>query len=317
MTTEPDSQPTPGISVIIPAYNQPRMLGEALRSVRDQTVPPAEIIVIDDCSTDPLELTTSFSPDLPLRFIRQRQNLGPARTVVHGISEARYELIAMLNHDDMWEPEFLQRLADVLRSDPEACLAFCDHGIMDADGQHDGHRSSEQSIRYTRVHLAAGRLVGPSLYRSALVDKVIASSSFALVRRDALDLTLIGAGADMWDYFLTVGVCRTGLPAVYVAERLGWYRVSPTMLSATHADPRKRIEMARPQIAIFTNILLSHQFRSVHGAMCKRLGFVIRHTLTAALHTRSVSSMLRALSRIVAGIRDAGRLSRRSTINST
>lgn len=46
------------VSVVIPAYNQPRMLSEALRSVQEQTVAPAEVIVIDDCSAEPLELVT-------------------------------------------------------------------------------------------------------------------------------------------------------------------------------------------------------------------------------------------------------------------
>ncbi len=311
MTSETDSRPTAGVSVVIPAYNQPRMLAEALTSVQGQTAPPAEIIVIDDCSDEPLELATAYSPDLPLRFVRHAENRGPAASVVHGIREAHCELITTLNHDDMWEPEFLERLTGALDAHPEACLAFCDHGIMRADGQHDERLSSEQSTRYTRARLTAGLLAGERLYESALLDKAVASSSFALVRRYALDLPLIGAGSDMWDYFLAVGACRTGHPAAYVAERLGWYRISPTMLSATHANPSKQIEMARPQTAALLVILWSPQLRPIHRAVYRRLGVAVRHSLAVAIRTRSVRSTARAMERILAGVRDAKGLSDR------
>jgi len=294
-----------GVSVVIPAYNQPRMLAEALRTVQAQTKPPAEIIVIDDCSEEPLEFTIPSFPDLPVRLIRHQENRGPAASVVHGIREAQCELIAMLNHDDTWEPEFLDRLTNALHTFPEAWFAFCDHGIMGADGRHDERRSCEQSTRYARAHLTAGILEGARLYEAALLQKAVAASSFVLARREALDLALIGAGADMWDYFLAVGACRTGHPAAYVAERLGWYRVSPTMLSATHADPRKQIEMARPQTAILVVILRSRLFRPVHRAALGRLVLVVRHALAAAVRSHSLRSVGTAIARIIAGARDA------------
>ena len=54
--------------------------------------------------------------------------------MVHGIQQARGELIAVLNHDDAWEPAFLERLTLALEAHTEAGLAFCDHGVMHADG---------------------------------------------------------------------------------------------------------------------------------------------------------------------------------------
>ena len=287
------------------------MLGEALESVSGQTAPLTEIIVIDDCSEDRLELVTRYSPDLPLRFVRHLENRGPAASVVHGIREARCELIAILNHDDTWEPEFLDRLTGALDANPEACLAFCDHGIVRADGRRDERRSTEQSTRYARSSLHAGLQSGTRLYESALLDKAVAASSFALVRRDALDLALIGVGADMWDYFLVVGACRTGRPAAYVAERLGWYRISPTMLSATHADPRKRIQLVRTQVAILTVILRSRRLRPIHRPIRRRLGSAIARSLAVATRTRDPRNVARVASLILAGIGDAKRLSKR------
>lgn len=293
------------------------MLSDALRGVQEQTVAPAEIIVIDDCSEQPLELTTDIPLDLPVRFVRHSQNLGPAGSVVHGIREARFELVTTLNHDDVWEPQFLERLGDALESHPEACFAFCDHGIMRADGEHDERLSRKQSERFGRSGLETGLLTGAPLYKAAVLDKAAAASSFMLVRRAALDLTLIAAGADMWDYFLAVGACRAGDAAAFVGERLGWYRVSPTMLSATWVDPRKQVEMARAQTAILMVILSSPQFAPIHAAVRRRLVFAIRRALAAAVRIRSVRSIGTVVAQIVAGARDAKRLVRQDPESSS
>ena len=104
----------------------------------------------------------------------------------------------------------------------------------------------------------------------------------------------------------------TGRPAVYVAERLGWYRVSPTMLSATHADPHKQIELARPQTAILVIVLRSRRLRAIHRAAGRRLGAAIGRSLATAVSTRKLRSVARAIVCILAGARDARRLSSRN-----
>jgi glycosyltransferase involved in cell wall biosynthesis len=298
----------PSISVVIPAYNQPQMLAHALRGVRGQTVAPIETIVVDDCSEQPLERTTDVPPGLPARFIRHAENTGPAGSVAHGIRAARGELISILNHDDVWEPRFLERLGDALNVHPEASFAFCDHGVMLADARPDERLSHEQSRRFGRLGLQTGLLTGAQLYKAALQDKAVAASSFTLVRRAALDLRLIEAGGDSWDYFLGVGACGAGDAAAYVGERLGWYRLSPTMLTTTWSDPRKQIEMARQQIAILLVILRSPKFAPVHGDARRRLVVAIRHALMAAVRTRSPRSLGTVAVRMREGARDAQRI---------
>ncbi len=297
------------VSVVIPAYNQPHMLGEALASVSAQTAPPAEVVVIDDCSPQPLQPATACPLGLPLRFVRHAANRGPAGSVVHGIREAQCELIALLNHDDAWEPTFLERLTAALAAHPDACLAFCDHGVMDADGRHNQRLSAAQSERYGRAALCPGPLAGAELQRAAILRKAIAGSSFVLARRAALDLALIGAGSDTWDYALAVGACRSGRPAVYVGERLGWYRVSPTMLSATHAHPRRRIELVRPHAAVSLVVLRSPQLRPVHRAVRRRLLSATGRALAVAARTGDPRNLARLCAALAAGRDDARTLS--------
>lgn len=298
------------MSVVIPAYNQPRMLSEALGGVRAQTVAPAEVIVVDDCSEQPLAQTTEVPGGLSVRFVRNPENLGPGASVVRGIRESHGDLLGTLNHDDVWEPLFLERLVGALDEHPEACFAFCDHGVMLADGSHDEQRSREQSARFGRLGLSGGLLTGERLYRTALLDKAVAASSFTLVRRAALDLELIAAGADTWDYCVAVGACRAGDSAVYVDERLGWYRVSPTMLSTTWVDPAKQVQLARAQTMALMVILLSARLAAVHPQVRRRLGLAVRHALMAALRTRDPRSMVTVIARILAGAREARRLVR-------
>jgi glycosyltransferase involved in cell wall biosynthesis len=286
------------------------MLSEALRSVHEQTVAPTEVIVIDDCSERPLEPRADVPPGLPVRFIRQTENLGPAGSVVHGIREAQGDLIGTLNHDDAWEPRFLERLGGALKDRPEADFAFCDHGVMLADGRHDERLSREQSARFGRLGLQTGLLTGERLYRVGLLQKAVAASSFTLARRPALDLELIAAGGDMWDYCLAVGACRAGGGALYVGERLGWYRFSSTMLTTTWIEPRKQVEMARAQTMVLTVMLRSPQFTSIHRAVRKRLALAVRHALIAALRTRDPRSIATVTARVLAGARDAQRLVR-------
>jgi glycosyltransferase involved in cell wall biosynthesis len=295
---------------VIPAYNQPRMLSEALAGVRDQTVAPDEVIVIDDCSEQALEQVTQVPDGLSVRFVRNPENLGPGGSVVRGIREARGDLLSTLNHDDVWEPPFIERLSGALEAHPQASFAFCDHGVMLADGRHDEQRSREQSARFGRAALQAGLLSGERLYRAALLDKAVAASSFTLVRRSALDLQLIAAGADMWDYCVAVGACKVSDSAVYISERLGWYRVSPTMLSTTWVDPAKQVKLAQAQTMALMAILLSARFASLHPDARRRLLLAIRHALMAALRTRDPRSIVDVTGRMLAGARDARRVVR-------
>ena len=110
------------ISVILPVYNGERFLAEAIGSVLGQTLPPHEIIVVDDGSTDS---TAQIVADLaaaaavPLRYVYQ-ENQGPAAARNHGIRLAQGELIAFQDADDLWSAEKLVTQAALLRRYPQA-----------------------------------------------------------------------------------------------------------------------------------------------------------------------------------------------------
>jgi succinoglycan biosynthesis protein ExoO len=102
-------------SVIIPAYNVSCMIGRAIRSAAAQTLPPFEILVIDDCSTDhTVEVVKALGREIPsLRLLSTPANGGPSAARNAGLREAKADWIALLDADDAWKPGRLERLSEV------------------------------------------------------------------------------------------------------------------------------------------------------------------------------------------------------------
>lgn len=101
------------ISVVIPAYNAARFLPRCLASVAAQTHAPAEIIVVDDGSTDD---TGTIAENLGAKVIR-RPNGGLSAARNTGIECASGEWIALLDADDMWEPQKLAAQVELVSGD--------------------------------------------------------------------------------------------------------------------------------------------------------------------------------------------------------
>ncbi len=103
------------VSVIIPAYNCSRFIGEAIRSVLDQDCRPAEVIVVDDGSTDDTaEVARSFGP--PVQVLSQAHSgIGAARN--RAIAACHCEYLAAIDADDVWVRGKLARQVAVLASD--------------------------------------------------------------------------------------------------------------------------------------------------------------------------------------------------------
>jgi succinoglycan biosynthesis protein ExoO len=102
-------------SVIIPAYNVSGNVDRAIRSAAAQTLPPLEILVIDDCSTDnTVEVVQALSREIPsLRLYSTPVNGGPSGARNVGLRAAKGDWIGLLDADDAWKPGRLQRLLEV------------------------------------------------------------------------------------------------------------------------------------------------------------------------------------------------------------
>ena len=107
------------LSVVIPLYNKELYIGRAIKSVLRQTVIPDEIIVIDDGSNDRgCEVVKEFHHPRIKLFNQTNKGVSGARN--RGITEAKGELIAFLDSDDEWKPNFLETIINLHKRFPQA-----------------------------------------------------------------------------------------------------------------------------------------------------------------------------------------------------
>jgi glycosyltransferase involved in cell wall biosynthesis len=109
------------VSVVIPAFNAERFLAAAIESVQAQTLNVAEIIVVDNGSID---RTAEIAADLGVVIVEERER-GVSRARNTGISQCRQEWIALLDADDLWDPEKIQRQWAAIQACPNAGLVAC------------------------------------------------------------------------------------------------------------------------------------------------------------------------------------------------
>jgi glycosyltransferase involved in cell wall biosynthesis len=138
------------VSVVIPAWNPGPVLAEAIESAVTQLPTPLEVLVVDDGSTEALAV-----PDHPLvRVIRQEKNAGVSAARNRGIREARGDLVAFLDADDVWYAGKLA--AQVALMCPEVGLCSCDFEIIEPTGKRNGwggHGGSyRQLLRGNSIH---------------------------------------------------------------------------------------------------------------------------------------------------------------------
>jgi glycosyltransferase involved in cell wall biosynthesis len=110
------------ISVLIPTYNRGDLIGETLDSILCQTLPPKEVIVVDDGSQDDTALIISKYND-KIRYLRQ-DNAGQCVARATGLEHATSSWIALCDSDDIWLPQHLEKLAAAVSLKPNASL-YC------------------------------------------------------------------------------------------------------------------------------------------------------------------------------------------------
>jgi len=107
-------------SIIIPLYNKEKYVENALKSILNQTFTDYEIIIVDDGSTDKSRVLISKYLSNKIRIIDHIKNKGLSAARNTGIKNATSNYITFLDADDLWHPNFLQTINDLISSLPEA-----------------------------------------------------------------------------------------------------------------------------------------------------------------------------------------------------
>lgn len=150
----------PLVSVVIPAYNAERWISETLRSVQAQTYQNLEIIVVDDDSPDGLAriVRDMAADDARIRLVR-KENGGVSAARNTGIEEARGDLIAPVDADDIWYPEKIEKqvgrfLAAKSGEGVRLGLVYCWSQSIDESGRATGpklSRAVEEGMVYDEL----------------------------------------------------------------------------------------------------------------------------------------------------------------------
>ncbi|MFN9601112.1 MAG: glycosyltransferase family 2 protein [Dolichospermum sp.] len=226
----------PLVSVIIPTYNRPEYLKQAINSAVQQIYQNIEIIVCDNCSSEnPESLIESFH-DSRIKFHRHPENIGMLANQLHAFKMAQGKYIASLHDDDMWNEDFLLKLVPPLEANSDLILAFCDQYIIDAQGQINQKGTEINSLSYKRDQISPGEHHNfREITKIGLIDKSIPTAASCVIRNGVINWEMISPEVGgMWDLYLTYICCISGYGVYYVPEKLTKYREherTDTMLS--------------------------------------------------------------------------------------
>lgn len=214
----------PAVTVIVPAYNVAPYLGEALQSIKNQRFSDYEVIIVDDGSPDDVAgAAQPFLSDSRFHMVRI-ENLGLSGARNHGISLARTPLVSMLDGDDRYRPDYLEKMVGKLNEFPDADFVTCDaisFGTMANDGERFSARyPQDEPITLARLLRREVTVFGLCTIRTAAIRAV---GGYDLALRSSEDL-------DLWLRLLSAG----GVGRL-VAEPLVDYRRHTASLSNNRA----------------------------------------------------------------------------------
>lgn len=219
----------PTVSVIIPAYNAARYIGEALKSVSNQTFASHEAVVINDGSPDTEELERKIQAyPCTIQYIKQ-ENRGAAAARNAGLRAAKGEFVAFLDADDRWLPTFLEEQLEFLKSG-NADLVYSD-ALLFGESPVDGRTFME-------VQPSCGTVTPESLLA---VDVTVLTSAVLARKVPIFDVGLFdetikrGHDFDLW-----LRLAKHGVRFAYQCKVLAEHRIVESGLSGNTLSQLER-----------------------------------------------------------------------------
>jgi len=203
------------VSVIVPSYNHAQFIEATLRSVVKQTLAPAELMVIDDGSSDGspsvIERVLNDCP-FPCELL-VRDNRGLCATLNEGFERSAGNYFAYLGSDDLWLPDFLKARVRLLESRPDAVLAYGHTYFIDEENRIID--STADWATYTDGDV-----------RKMLLQTTAPMSPTVLYRRETLEHQLWNEESKLEDYDLYLRLSEYGPFAFDPGVLSAWRRHS-------------------------------------------------------------------------------------------
>src|SRR6266850_943847 len=237
----------PLVSVVIPAYNVAPYISETLATVFAQTFSDFEVIIVNDGSPDTEEFERAIMPYRErVRYLKQ-ENHGASAARNTGLRAALGELIAFLDADDLWSPDYLKEQLKFI--DEQGCdLACADAMIFGVSA--DAGRSYMDSLMATAP--PAGRVTFLELVNA---DRSLITSGVVVRRELVLEVGLFDeALRNAQDFDLWLRLARHGAHLAYQRKVLLSYRSRANSLSGDAINSHQR------ELRVFDKIEQSYEF---------------------------------------------------------
>jgi glycosyltransferase involved in cell wall biosynthesis len=204
----------PRFAVVIPAYRAEAFILKTIKAVAAQTLPPAEVIVVDDGSTDGtctvVEAFAREKPLFPIKLVRESHR-GPGASRNTGIYAAEAEWIAFLDADDLWHPEKLGVVSRTIGAHPEANFFCHNELLLELDGS--------ESVSDYGAGFFPGRSLAAQLFeRNRFSTSAVVCRRSLLLEAGGFDESLTSAQ----DYELWLRLAPNVVP-MFIPEVLGTY----------------------------------------------------------------------------------------------
>lgn len=215
----------PLISVITPAYNAARFIGETIESVQKQTYSNWEMIIVDDCSTDDtVQIVESYQEKDPrIRLYKLEKNSGSAVARNTAMEQAKGRYIAFLDSDDRWLPEKLEKQLQFMQ-EKDIAFSFTTYVRMLEDGTR------------TRAYSNTPEVVG---YDDLMKRCVIGCLTVMLDREKIGHLKMVNIRTRQ-DYVYWLTITKKGFLAYGLPEVLAEYRLVENSISSNKLKAAKR-----------------------------------------------------------------------------
>jgi len=256
----PPEREMPRVSIVIPAYNVAPYIGETLATVFAQTFTDFEVLIVNDGSPDTEEFERAIMPYRErIRYLKQ-ENRGASAARNAGLCAARGELVAFLDADDLWLPNYL---AEQLKFIGEyGCDLACADALIFGASADAGQSYMDSLMKSAPPEGLVTFLELVNADRSLITSGVV-------VRRDLVlevglfDETLRNAQ----DFDLWLRLARHGARLAYQRKVLLSYRSRPNSLSGDAINSHQR------ELRVFDKIEQSYEFTAAERA---EVGAVIK-----------------------------------------
>lgn len=255
------------VSIIMAAYNAAETIEKAVLSVITQTYQNWELLIIDDCSRDDtMRIMREYAGiDNRIRVFVNESNLGVSRTRKRGLHEAKGQWIAILDSDDAWEADKLEKQMALL-TNTETDLVYTGSAFMDNSGK--------------RLNWIL-HVPDTMTYRDLLKQNRMSNSSI-IVRKELYQQYYVTGDYMHEDYAIWLQMLRAGHVVSGIDEPLLIYRL------ANSSKTSNKLKSARMQWKTYRHIGL-HPVSSVYYMCCYTVrGFIKYRNLKNSGHNKGI-----------------------------